>query len=306
MGKSAPTPPAAPDYVGAAQAQGQANIASGQQTASLSNPNITNPYGSQTVNYTPTGPNGDFQPNITQSLNPQAQQTLDAQQRVQTGLANLGEQGLQQAQGVLGNQFQYNGPGVQTSLNTSGIAQMPVNAGTTGQQALMARLQPQIDQSDAALKQQLANQGIGAGSEAYGNAQRVQGQQDNDLKSQAALYGINLDQSANQQGYNQALQSGQFANTASAQNLQQQLGLYNQPLNQITALESGSQIQAPQFQQYQGANIQAAPIANATSQLGQYQQNLYGQQVAAYNSQMQAIGSLFGSAGQAAGAYFGA
>ena len=65
MGKSAPSPPPAPDYVGAANAQGQANLTAGQQTASLNNPNVTTPYGIQTVNYTQTGPNGDYQPNIT-------------------------------------------------------------------------------------------------------------------------------------------------------------------------------------------------------------------------------------------------
>ncbi len=376
----APSPPAPPDYVGAAKAQGEANLTSGLQTASLGNPNITNPYGSQTVTYSPTGPNGEMQPNITQSLTPQAQQTLDAQQRTQTGLANLGEQGLGVAQGVLGTPFQYNGPNIQTSLpgvqqaqtsigpygqpqtslgpyqqangnlDLSGVAKMPVNAGTTGQAALMARLQPQIDQSDAALRQQLANQGLTAGGEAYNNAARVQGQQDNDLRSQAALYGLGLDMSANQQGYGQALQSGQFGNQAAAQNyaqqlgaaqfgnqaqqqgygqqmgagefanqgigqnynqalgagqfgntaaaqaLQQQLGLYNQPLNEVTALMSGSQIQAPQFQQYQGSTIQAAPIANATAQQGQWAQNLYGQQMGAYNSLLGGLSQLGGAA----------
>ena len=62
MCQKAPTPPPAPDYVGAANAQGAANLTAGQQSASLSNPNINTPYGSQSVTYAPTGPNGDFQP----------------------------------------------------------------------------------------------------------------------------------------------------------------------------------------------------------------------------------------------------
>lgn len=348
----APKMPAAPDYTGAAVAQGQANLTAGQQTASLSNPNITTPYGSQTVNYTPTGPNGDFQPNITQSLTPQSQQTLDAQQKVQTGLANLGEQGIGTVQNAMSSPFQYNGPGIQTSLgsspspqtslgnygqangdlNLSNNAQMPVNAGTTGQQAIMSRLQPQIQQNQQATQQRLANQGIPVGSEAWNNEMRQQGQQQNDLYSQAALQGIGLDMSSNQQGYNQALNTAQFGNqaqqqnysqglgagefsnqgvgqaynqalggaqfgnTAAAQSLQQQLGLYNQPLNQITALMSGSQIQNPQFQQYSGSNIQAAPIANATAQQGQYAQGLYGQQMAGYNSTLQGLGGLASAA----------
>ena len=359
----------APDYVGAAQAQGQANLQAGQQSASLSNPNVTSPYGNQTVTYTPTGPDGAMQSNVNQTLTPEAQQTLNAQQQVQYGLAQLGQQGLGTAQNVLGSPFQYNGPGVQTSLGNygqvnpslygqatgigsgpsaqtgldlSGVAQMPVSAGTTGQQAIMARLQPEINQSSQALTQQLANQGIPQGSEAWNNAMRQQGNQQNDLYSQAALQGINLDMSANQQGYNQALGAaglynqglgqnfsqalgsnqsqnsaiaqnysmgsgaqqqnfnqalgaGQFGNTASQQSLAQQLSLYNQPLNEITALMSGSQIQNPQFQGYSGSQIAPAPIANATAQQGQYAQNLYGQQMAAYNSQQQGLASLLGA-----------
>lgn len=296
MGKSAPSPPPAPDYVGAAQAQGVANKDAAVSTASLSNPNMYTPYGNQTVSYANTGPDGNPQPTVTQSLTPDAQRTLNAQQAVQYGLAQLGQQGLGQASDVLGSQFKYNGPGIQTGLDTSGIAKMPVNAGVTGQQAILSRLQPQIDQRNAATAQQLANQGLTHGGEAYTNAMRDQNNANNDLYSQAALQGLGLDMQANQQGYNQALQSGQFANTASAQNLQQQLGLYNQPLNQITALMSGSQIQNPQFQQYSGANVGAAPIANATSQLGQYNQGIYGQQVAQYNAGMQGLGSALGGA----------
>ncbi len=306
MGKSSPTPPPAPDYIGAANAQGAANLTAGQQSASLSNPNINTPYGSQTVTYDQTGPNGDYQPTINQTLTPEAQATLSSQQSVQRALAGLGQQGIGQAQQILGQPFQYNGPGVQTSLNTSGVAKMPVNAGTTGQQAILSRLQPQIQQNEGATAQRLANQGIPVGSEAWNNEMRQQGNQENDLYTQAALQGIGLDTSANAQGFNQALQGAQFGNTATQQGLSQQLGLYNQPLNEITALMSGSQIQNPQFQGYMGSNIQAAPIANATAQQGQYAQNLYGQQMASYNSGMQGLSGLFGAGlgaiGQAGGA----
>src|SRR5215831_4658095 len=339
MGKSAPAPPPAPDYTGAAIAQGQANLQAGEQSSSLSNPNIVSPYGTQTVTWGDTGINGSPQATVTQQLTPDAQAALTSQQNVQRSLAGLAQQGATQASGILGTPFQYSGPGIQTSLGNfgqvssgqqasgqadmSGVAAMPVNAGTTGQQAIMARLQPQIQQSNAALQQQLANQGITPGSEAYNNAMRVQGQQTNDLMSQAALQGLNLDMSANAQGYqeamgraglynqaaaqnyqqqlgaqqqnfNEALAAGQFGNTAAAQALQQQLGLYNVPLNEITALMSGSQIQNPQFQQYSGSQVQAAPMMQATQDAGQFAQNIYGQQVAAYNAGMQGIGSALG------------
>jgi hypothetical protein len=48
---SKPKAPPAPDYVGAAQAQGAANVDAARVSAKLSNPNIINPYGKQTVTY---------------------------------------------------------------------------------------------------------------------------------------------------------------------------------------------------------------------------------------------------------------
>ena len=86
MGKPSAPPP--PDYAGAAREQGVANQAAGRQTAVLNNPNIISPYGNQTVSYdTAGGFEGTPQPTITQTLTPEAQGTLEAQQRVQRSLA---------------------------------------------------------------------------------------------------------------------------------------------------------------------------------------------------------------------------
>src|SRR5262249_38917036 len=157
---SAPAPPPPPDYAAAAKQQGDANLASGLQTAVLSNPNIVSPYGNQTVtwNQDPNNPGGAPQATVTQTLTPQAQATLDAQQRTQTTLADLANTGATNAQGILNTPFQYNGPAIRTSgvnaqpvdfgpgagdyglarygADLSGVAKMPVNAGTTAQQAI--------------------------------------------------------------------------------------------------------------------------------------------------------------------------
>lgn len=293
--KDSPSAPAAPDYTGAAQAQGAANLQSAQQTAVLSNPNVSSPYGSQSVTYS-DGPNGLLQPNITQSLSPEQQSLLNSQNQVKQGLANLGQQGIGTVQNVMGTPFSFGGPGVQTGLDTSGVAKMPVNAGTTGQEAIMARLNPQLERSRAAMENRDANQGITRGSEAYATDQTLQGQQENDARSQAALQGIGLDMSANNQGYNQALQSGQFGNTAQQQMLAQALQKYNLPLNQVTALMSGSQVTNPQFQGYTGSSVAPSPVANAAAQQGQYGQNLYGQQMGAANANTSGLYGLGSSA----------
>jgi len=47
--------PKSPDYVGAAKEQGKQNLLAAVQTGFMNNPNINNPYGSQTVKWSKTG-----------------------------------------------------------------------------------------------------------------------------------------------------------------------------------------------------------------------------------------------------------
>ena len=290
MGKKAPAPPPAPDYTGAAVAQGAANLESARATARLSNPNTYTPYGTQIVTY-----DGDT-PTIRQTLTPTAQKTLEAQQNVELQLANLGAQGAKTASGVLDKPFSFGGPDVQTSLDLSNVAKMPVNAGMTGQEAIMQRLEPSLARQRTSTETQLINQGLRPGSEAYNNAINLLGQQETDARTQAVLQGINLDIGANQQGFGQALESGKFGNTAQQQALAEAISLRQLPLNEITALMSGSQIQNPQFGAYSGATVQPAPTFAATQAQGAFDANTYNQQVAQANAQTAGLYSLGGAA----------
>ena len=294
MGKSAPPPPATPDYTGAAKAQGAANVETARVQSKLNNPNTYTPYGTQLVSY-----EGD-QPTITQTLTPQAQKTLEQQQQVQYQRAALSGKGVDLASNVLDKPFTFGGPNVQTSLDLSNIAKMPVNAGTTGQEAIMSRLEPSLQRQRTSTETQLINQGLRPGTEAYDNAIQLLGQQENDARTQAALTGINLDTSANAQGYNQALQGAQFGNTAQQQALAEAIQQRQMPLNEITALQSGSQIQNPQFGAYQGTNVATTPIFAATQAQGQAEQNAYNQQVATQNANTAGLYSLGGAVGGAA------
>jgi hypothetical protein len=283
-------PPPSPDYAGAAVAQGAANLESARATAKLSNPNTYTPYGTQTVTY-----EGDI-PTVTQTLTPTAQKTLEAQQGVQYSLANLGQKGANTASSVLDKPFDFGGPAVQTSLDTSGIAKMPVNAGMTGQEAIMQRLEPSLARQRTSTETQLINQGLRPGTEAYNNAIQLLGQQETDARTQAIVQGLNLDIGANAQGFNQAVQSGQFGNTAQQQALAEAIQQRQMPLNEITALMSGSQIQNPQFGAYTGATVQAAPLFAATQAKGAFDANAYNQQVAQQNAMTSGMFSLGGAA----------
>jgi len=365
MGKSSPSPPPAPDYVGAATAQGAANAETALATAQLSNPNIIGPYGSQTVQYG-VGDN-KYIPTITQTLTPAAMETLEAQQDVQMNLANLAQQGIGTAQSVLDQPFNYSGPNIQTSLgqqaplnygpemgqygtagsvnagaygqagsvgadqygqaqginagaygqaggvnanqygnlmsgaDMSGVAAMPVNAGMTGQQAIMDRLAPQLTRQSAATQQQLANQGITSGSEAYRNAMIQEQQGQNDLLSQAALQGIGLDMGANQQGYGQAMGQANLYNQALGQGFgqaSQAQQLQNQAIFQNfgQGLQGNAAINAAIAQNY-GQGINSQQLQNQA-----ISQN-FGQGVTAQSQANAAMGQNYGQAGTSAGLF---
>ena len=294
MGKKAPAPPPAPDYRGAAIEQGAANLESARATARLSNPNTYTPYGTQLVSY-----EGDI-PTIRQTLTPTAQKTLEAQQGVDLSLSNLAQKGTGIASNVLDKPFSFGGPDVQTSLDLSNVAKIPVNAGMTGQEAIMSRLEPSLARQRTSTETNLINQGLRPGTEAYDNAIQLLGQQETDARTQAVLQGLNLDIGANAQGYNQALQTGQFGNTAQQQALAQAIQSRQMPLNEINALMSSSQIENPQFGAYSGANVAPAPVFAGAQAQGQFEQNKYNQQVAQNNAMTQ---GLFSLAGAGAGAY---
>jgi len=303
---------------------------------------------------------GGGQPTVTQTLTPQAQQTLDSQQRVQTALANLGERGISNAYATLSQPFvptsteirkDFGGYGavplsenftsksevpLQYSLDTSNLARMPINAGTTAQDLILQRLNPTIEAGDTSFKQALANQGLAPGTQAYDAAFRNRSQQVNDLYNQAALQGINLDMAARQQGlneqqtlgsfanqaqlagaglyntamadnygrgmttqgtqYSQGLNKAQFQNTAQQQQLAQDLALRAQPINEVIGLMGGSQIQLPQFQGYQGTSVAPAPTFAGTQAQGQADMTRYGIQQAGNNATTQGLFSALGTA----------
>lgn len=226
------------NYMDAANKQGTANVEAARQTAQISNPNINTPFGSQTVSY---GANGS--PTLTQSYSPGVQSLIDR---------------------------------INSPLDTSGIPQSPINAGTTAQDAILSRLEPQIQRSRDQMASRLANQGIPIGSEAYNNDLKDQGQQENDLRIQAALQGLNLDQNA----HNQAFQEQSY-----------ERGL---PINELGALRS-----ALGFQPYQGASVTPAPIFSAAQAQGQQATDIYNAQQASRSNMLGGLMGLGGTLGAA-------
>ena len=157
-------------------------------------------------------------------------------------------------------------------------------------QAVGQNQQAALAQQQAALAAQQQGFGQQVTQQQLGNQAIAQNQQSALQQQQAML-------AAQNQQYNQNLQGAQFGNTAQQQSLAQQLALRNQPLNEISGLMSGSQIQMPQFQGYQGSNVAPAPIFAGAQAAGQGAMDRYGIQSANVNAQN---AGLYGLAGTAA------
>src|SRR3990167_339446 len=201
--------------------------------------------GTPVTQQAPVGPAPEARWQSTMTLNPEAQKTLDAQMKASSGVAGL----MDQQVGRVADQY----------AQPMDLSSMQALADKS-YAAQTARLDPQWEQREGAERNRLANQGLTYGGEAYGNAMQEFGQQRNDAYQQANLSAIQT--------------MPQTYQLASAQ--------YNQPLNQLNALRTGSQIQNPQF----GGAGQPTNYANAAQQQGQWQQGLFNADMGAYNNQL--------------------
>jgi hypothetical protein len=226
------------DYTKAAKVQAQGNLAAAQQAATANRVNQINPYGS--IRYYQSGVDAQGNPTYSAaaSLSPEQQQLLNAQNYQSLGLAQTANQALENVYNTYGQQF-----------NVQPFAQMGLNPSTSMQgwdrasNLMMQRLQPQIDRQEQRLEQQLANQGIPRGSEAYTRAKQDFAMQQNDLLNQAQLQA----QAVQQNLFNQEVAGQQFNNAARLNNFQLASYLRGLPMQELNALRQGSQVTNPSF-----------------------------------------------------------
>jgi hypothetical protein len=260
-------------YIQAAQQNAIGNYQGATAATAANRVNQQTPYSNLQYQQTGTDANGNPIWSANQSLNPTLQTAMSG---LQNKLANTAGQGI----------------------NTNTLAQTGINPGELYSDAIMRRLQPQLQQQSAATETQLANQGIMPGSEAYNRAKTQLAQQQNDQLTSAQVGGINVGLQANQQGFNQALQQANLP--------YQQLGLfqnatqpgYVNPYNQQA-------VAGPDYLTgYTAAQNNALGLQNASNaQTGNLQSGLFS---LAGNLAKGGTGSgsLLGSIGDVIGSFF--
>jgi len=248
------SPPPAPDYTGAAVATAAGNADAARIGAKANRVSQYTPYGN--LIYTP-GVNGDQdQWRADVNLSPSGQQLLDLQNRTSVGLGNLTGAGLERVNQGFSQPFDY-----------SSVGKIQDDA----YKAYTGRLDDRFGREQESMETKLINQGLRPGSEAWANAQKDFSYGKNDAYNQAQISAINT----------------------MPQTFQLAQALRNQPLNELNALRTGSQVTNPQFQQVAQQQTTTGPnYMGATQAQGQYDQNIYNQGIAQQNAMMDGLFKL--------------
>lgn len=307
--------PKPPDPYQQAAAQQGAELGAAQGSAIINNPNEVNPYGS--VNYQNLGYETIYDAQGKKQYVPRYQRTvtLSPDQQKLLGLQtqsqyNLGKTAVQQS-AKIGNLLN-------TNLDTSGLQAWQTGPGAQNirqdqaptdrkaiEEAMLARWRERSGKENAAQDAQLAARGLSPGSQQYTDINDSRNRAATDAYQQAYL-ASGQESRAAQDAYNQAsLQRYQmgsdnasFLNNLRQAQLQERTAMRNAPINEITALMSGSQVTVPEFQPFSRQGINAAPIGSYIGQNYANQANAAAQTNAGiFGLGSSLLGGMFGTKG---------
>ena len=260
---------------------------------------------------------------MRQSLSPEQQKLFDQNQQTNLKLGDIAQSGLGYVEGAMANPLsqkipltnQVNQMGqLATSAGSPEALQQQMTDAMYNQQAKY--LDPQFQQQQGDLENQLANQGITRGSEAWNremnNASMQKEQAYNQARNSAVgqgmqaaqgMFGMNaqnaqLRNSAIGQDFGMGMQNAGLQNQTSAQQLAQDQTLRNDPVNMLNAVRTGQQMQVAQMPQQQNfaqqGQVAGADLLGAAQATGQYNQGMYNSQAAGQSGMMGSIGAIGG------------
>lgn len=271
--------PSVPNANELSNAQTQSNIKTATAQTGLNAINQVGPGGSSTYSQIGTWPDGTPRFQVNTSLSPEQQQLYNTGVNTQQQIGNT----AQSLAGGLGSSLGQ--PLNQPTLNTNPIGNFDqVRSDTLG--ALNSELDYQSGRDEGSLRQQLANQGIQQGTEAYSAAMR-------DFNTGRSANRTNAILAANQaqgQAQDLAQSSAGFSNNAQQQGFQNQLTGRSQNINELLSLLGGSQVQQPQAPSTPQTGVSGTDVTgNAWNQ--------YNAQQNQSNQFWSGLGSLGGTVG---------
>lgn len=249
MGKKSSKAPPAPDYVGAANAQAQANKDMAEYTTWANRPTQTTPWGSVSWDAKAMTDPSTGKPvtawTQTEKLSPELQAALDSQFAVQRGLSDAAQGLIGRAQEGFSQPFDMSKVPDMPGLSTEGLQDVDLSKLTANlpalpdagfgavqevQDAMMGRMRPDLDRQRAGAIQRLRSQGLSEDSAAWGRAMDTLNRSDVDASQQALLgamgaYGdiFNRGLASRGQAFGENLTAQQMAQALRGQQFQERL-----------------------------------------------------------------------------------
>ena len=310
---SPPSAPPAPDYAGAATAQGAANVETARLEGRMNRPDVFTPYDQTTV--TDLG-NDRFQMDYTLRPEYETQRQKQAAiggQYLDVAGQRLGE--LPSGQFDLGSLPTFQGAVDRTGFtplaSTDDLSNYAQRSEDAYYNRAINRLQPSMDMQRTALHTDLINSGLPVGSDAYNNSMAQLGLQQNDQLQGLAQASIAEGQRMRQglAGEAQSMRQSQLAeasmiremqNQARAQSLADTLLERRLPMEELATLTGSPSIgsaglgTATTGLNVPGSSIAPPPIFAATQAQGASDANRYATNMQGYGATMNALGNIAG------------
>jgi hypothetical protein len=302
MGSSAPKATKPKDIATAATSSG---IGTAVANTWLGNMNESNPYGASSVfqsgtqSYTDPYTGRTYEiPTFTRqtTLNDAQKGIFNANQSATANTASAANLASKNLGSMFSKSIDLSGapapevPTLQTSYETDFSADRQ-----KVEDALMARLNPQLDRDRQARETDLSNRGIAIGSDAYTRAMSDFGQNTNDARiaailnagqEQSRLAGLSRDAAT----FGNTAKTGQYGLAAGerARQMDEQTGLRNQQLSETQQLMASGQASMPSFTG--SGNMGQIGQTDVAGLISNYDQ----QRLNAYNQKQSNIGGMLG------------
>jgi len=291
-----------PNMQQAAVSQGEANREVVRDQTFANRPDQYTPWGSTSWNpYQTTDPSTGEATTAweqTQSLTPELQGILDKQVAIQDGRSDIAGQMTGRLGAEFGQSMDWRGlnpmgqvPTAQFTVPENSVGD-PYETRQRAEDAMydqaQSRLQPQFESNRASLEMKMRNQGLAPGDAAWQAQSQGMDRKQNDATNQALWSSVGAGRAesgqmfgqmaarsdqdyqqalgANSQNFGQAMQGSQYANQIRQQQLTEAMTKRGFSLNEINALLSGQQVNAPQMPNFsQASAAQPAPVYTAAA-----------------------------------------
>ena len=315
---SPPKAPPAPDYTGAARAQGAANKETAIVEGTMNRPDVYSPY--DITKWTDVGTEDKPRFEAQYSLRPEYETQRQKQAQIggkylDVAGERLGE--LPSGQFDISSLPTYRG-GVDTTgftplATTDDLSDYATRSETAYYDRALNRLQPAMDQQKTQLHTQLINSGLPVGSTAYNDAMSRLEMTHSDQLSGLAQSSIAEGQRMRQglAGEAQSMRQSQLAeasmiremqNQARAQAMADTLLQRRLPMEELATLTGSPSVgsaglgTATTGLNVPGTSIAPPPIMQGAMAQGADATNRYGTQMAGYGARMNAFGNIIGGA----------